>query len=120
MKVINGTQGMGCPQRHGGIRMLAERRWKMDKDCPNIEKIRSFHTAIGAHKDSGYLSWILVFGFDVCKSKQITGKKMTGSSSIMSCKSLKKILSYRVVSIMSVAASSRDTLFGFIEMDFVR
>jgi len=92
----------------------------MDRDCPNTEKIRSFHTAIGAHKDGGYLSWILMCESDVCKFIHITGKNMTGSSSIKSCKSLKKILSYRVVYILSVTASSRNTLFGFIEMDFVR
>ena len=91
----------------------------MDRDCPNIEKTRSFHTAAGAHKDGGYLSWILMCGFDVYKFIQNTGKKMTRSSSNRSCKSLKKILSYRVVSIMSVAASSRNTLLGFIEMEFV-
>ena len=92
----------------------------MDKDCPNIEKIRSFHTAIGAHKDGGYLSWILMYGFDVCKSIQITGKKMTGSSSIMSCKSLKKILSYKVVCIMSTASSGRNRQFARIDMEIVR
>ena len=28
----------------------------MDKDCPDLEKTRSFRTGIGAHKECGHLS----------------------------------------------------------------